>query len=184
MAHTFPGVGKEFMPSLNEGSFLLMPTAMPHAGFEASKETVQKLDMAISTIPEIEMSVGKLGRAETALDPAPISMFENVINYKPEFVLSDDGQRETFRTDRENRFILRSGDTLSNEEALQNGISREQLIEDEDGRYFRNWREHIKSPDDIWDEIIAKTNLPGVTSAPKLQPIETRLVMLQTGMRA
>src|SRR5690606_33424704 len=93
-------------------------------------------------------------------------------------------QRETFRTDRENRFILRSGDTLSNEEALQNGISREQLIEDEDGRYFRNWREHIKSPDDIWDEIIAKTNLPGVTSAPKLQPIETRLVMLQTGMRA
>ncbi|MEP1260688.1 efflux RND transporter permease subunit, partial [Algoriphagus sp.] len=46
------------------------------------------------------------------------------------------------------------------------------------------WREHIKSPDDIWKEIIAVTKIPGITSAPKLQPIETRLVMLQTGMRA
>lgn len=184
MAHAFPGVGKEFMPSLNEGSFLLMPTAMPHAGFEASKETVQKLDMAISTIPEVEMAVGKLGRAETALDPAPISMFENVINYKPEFALSQEGHRETFKVDDKNRFILSSGDSLSNDEALQKGISTEQLIVDDDGRFYRNWRDHIKSPDDIWDEIIQKTNLPGVTSAPKLQPIETRLVMLQTGMRA
>ncbi|MCI5054634.1 MAG: efflux RND transporter permease subunit, partial [Flavobacteriales bacterium] len=52
------------------------------------------------------------------------------------------------------------------------------------GLYFRNWRSHIQSPDDIWNEIVKVTNIPGVTSAPKLQPIETRLVMLQTGMRA
>ncbi|MFT7591234.1 MAG: Cu(I)/Ag(I) efflux system membrane protein CusA/SilA [bacterium] len=57
-------------------------------------------------------------------------------------------------------------------------------MSDKNGNYFRNWRDHIKSPNDIWDEVIKVTNIPGVTSAPKLQPIETRLVMLQTGMRA
>jgi len=58
------------------------------------------------------------------------------------------------------------------------------LIEDKAGEFYRNWRPKIKSPDDIWKEIVKVTKLPGVTSAPKLQPIETRLVMLQTGMRA
>src|SRR5690606_19810708 len=71
LAHTFPGVGKEFMPSLDEGSFLLMPTSMPHAGIESSRETLQRLDIAITDIPEVEVAVGKLGRIESALDPAP-----------------------------------------------------------------------------------------------------------------
>lgn len=184
MSDTFPGVGKEFMPSLNEGSFLLMPTSMPHAGIEASKETLQKLDIAITNIPEVDVAVGKLGRVESALDPAPISMYENIINYKPKYILSHDGEPLAFKVDDEERFILRSGDTLSNEEAINQRVSQENLIEDEDGEYYRNWREHIKNPDDIWDEIVNATNIPGVTSAPKLQPIETRLVMLQTGMRA
>src|SRR5690606_17849251 len=55
---------------------------------------------------------------------------------------------------------------------------------DSKGELYRNWRPEIQSPDDIWNEIVKATKLPGVTSAPKLQPIETRLVMLQTGMRA
>jgi len=63
-------------------------------------------------------------------------------------------------------------------------VTREDLAPDDDGEYFRNWRPEIQSPDDIWNEIIRVTKLPGVTSAPKLQPIETRLIMLQTGMRA
>jgi Cu(I)/Ag(I) efflux system membrane protein CusA/SilA len=184
MADTFPGVGKEFMPALNEGSFLLMPTSMPHAGIEASKETLQRLDIAITNIPEIDVAVGKLGRIESALDPAPISMYENIINYKPKYILSHDGNPLAFKVDDEGRFILRTGDTLSNEDAINQKVLQENLIEDEDGDYYRNWREHIKNPDDIWDEIINATNIPGVTSAPKLQPIETRLVMLQTGMRA
>lgn len=50
--------------------------------------------------------------------------------------------------------------------------------------YIRQWRKNIHSPDDIWTEIVKVTNLPGLTSAPKLQPIQTRLVMLSTGMRA
>ena len=57
-------------------------------------------------------------------------------------------------------------------------------VTDEDGRAIRQWRDHIKSPRDIWDEIVKVAKLPGTTSAPLLQPIETRLIMLQTGMRA
>ena len=184
LTHEFPGIGKEFMPSLDEGSFLLMPTSMPHSGVAYNREVMGQLDMLISNIPEVELTVGKLGRVESALDPAPISMYENVINYKPEYMLNERGHRVRFKVDKEDRFILASGDTLSNEEALQRDISREDLISDDRGNYFRNWREEIKSPDDIWDEIVRVSKIPGVTSAPKLQPIETRLVMLQTGMRA
>lgn len=184
MTHSFPGVGKEFMPALNEGSFLLMPTTMPHAGISASKEILQQLDIAVTDIPEVEVAVGKLGRIESALDPAPISMYENIINYKSEYMLSESGAPIAFKVDEEGRFILQSGDSLSNDEALNAGVTQSELIVDEDGAYFRNWRSHIENPDDIWEEIVQRTQLPGVTSAPKLQPIETRLVMLQTGMRA
>jgi Cu(I)/Ag(I) efflux system membrane protein CusA/SilA len=86
--------------------------------------------------------VGKLGRADSPLDPAPISMIESVIEYKAEYTTDAEGNR------------------------------------------VRQWRDHIRSADDIWTEIQTAAQLPGVTSAPKLQPIETRLVMLQTGMRA
>ena len=184
MRHQFPGMGKEFMPSLNEGSFLLMPTSMPHSGVEENQRVVAQLDMLLANIPEVELAVGKAGRAETALDPAPISMFENVINYKPEFIIDAKGRRETFRTDRQGRYILASGDTLAHEAALRRGLTAQDLISDPKGRYFRNWRPEIKSPGHIWDEIVRVAKLPGVTSAPRLQPIETRLVMLQTGMRA
>jgi Cu(I)/Ag(I) efflux system membrane protein CusA/SilA len=184
IAHTFPGMQKEFMPSLNEGSFLLMPTAMPHSGIAYNRKVIGQLDMLLTNIPEVDLSVGKLGRAETALDPAPISMYENVINYKPEYLLNEKGHRQRFKVDRDDRFILSSGDTISNADALLKNTSSSQLIADDNGMYFRNWRNHIKSPDDIWNEIVAVTKIPGITSAPKLQPIETRLVMLQTGMRA
>ncbi len=184
LVHSFPGMGKEFMPSLNEGSFLLMPTSMPHSGVAYNRKVLGQLDMLISDIPEVELTVGKLGRVESALDPAPISMYENVINYRPEYMLNERGHRVRFKVDRDDRFILASGDTLSNEEALERGVTSEDLVPDEWGNYFRNWRPHIQSPDDIWNEIVKVAKIPGVTSAPKLQPIETRLVMLQTGMRA
>ena len=73
--------GKEFMPALNEGSFLLMPTSLPHAGVDENKRVLQQLDMAVSGIPEIETVVGKSGRVESALDPAPLNMYENMIIY-------------------------------------------------------------------------------------------------------
>ena len=190
--------GKEFMPSLNEGSFLLMPTSMPHAGVEENKRVLQQLDMAVASIPEIETVVGKSGRTESALDPAPLSMYENVILYKPEYILDEDRERQKFKVNDDGLFMLKDGSLVINPNDDINDHSKHQsqikkefyqvnsklLIPDEDGEYFRNWRPDIESPDDIWKEIVKVTKLPGVTSAPKLQPIETRLVMLQTGMRA
>ncbi|MCP4800143.1 MAG: efflux RND transporter permease subunit [bacterium] len=136
------GLGREFMPPLDEGSFLYMPTTMPHAGVEESSDVLSKIDMAIASVPEVDEVVGKIGRVESALDPAPLSMVETVVTYHPEY-----------------------------------GV-------DEDGNSVRQWREHIHTPDDIWDEIVKAAQLPGTTSAPKLQPIATRIVMLQSGMRA
>jgi len=180
--------GKEFMPSLNEGSFLLMPTSMPHSGVEENKRVLQQLDMAVASIPEIKTVVGKAGRTESALDPAPMSMYENMIQYKPEYMLNENGERQRYKVNDDGLFELKDGRFNSNpnnsENVIFSTIKRSQLIEDDDGEYYRNWRPEIESPDDIWNEIVRVTKLPGVTSAPKLQPIETRLVMLQTGMRA
>lgn len=184
MVHTFPGIGKEFMPALDEGSFLLMPTSMPHAGMSQNKRVVQQLDMLLANIPEVELAVGKMGRTESALDPAPISMYENIINYKPEFMVNKKGHRIRFQVDDDGNFKTQSGKFLSAGDALASNLTFEDLVPDHNGRYYRNWRAEIKSPDDIWNEIVRVTRIPGVTSAPKLQPIETRLVMLQTGMRA
>ncbi|MBA4301014.1 MAG: cation transporter [Cyclobacterium sp.] len=184
MTHTFPGLGKEFMPSLNEGSFLLMPTTMPHSGIQENKEVLQKLDMMVTAIPEVDMVVGKAGRAETAIDPAPMSMFENTINYKTEYATDINGSRIRFKVNKHGKYELKDGSLFDPETMTPNQIRVKDLVVDPDGEYFRQWRSHIKTPDDIWNEIVSVINLPGVTSSPKLQPIETRLVMLQTGMRA
>lgn len=184
MRETFPGLGEEFMPSLNEGSFLLMPTSMPHSGVEVNREVLQQLDMMVTAIPEVEMVVGKAGRAETAIDPAPISMFENIINYKSEYVSDINGAKLRFKVNDAGYFELKNGNVYNPKSMSPEQVDIKQLIPDTEGEYFRQWRKHIKTPDDIWDEIVGVVNIPGVTSSPKLQPIETRLVMLQTGMRA
>ena len=136
------GLGREFMPPLEEGSFLYMPTTMPHASLGEALDVLQKLDLAVESIPEIESAVGKIGRVESALDPAPLSMVEMVANVRPEYA------------------------------------------RDENGRLVRQWRPEIRSPDDVWSAIVEATGIPGTTSAPRLQPIAARLVMLQSGMRA
>lgn len=138
----FPGLREEFMPHLDEGSFLLMPVTMPHASIGEAMDVIRKQDMAIQAIPEVESVVGKIGRVESPLDPAPVSMIETVINYKPEYAVDKDGHR------------------------------------------IRQWRPHIRSADDIWDQIAEAAMIPGTTPASPLQPISTRIVMLQTGMRS
>lgn len=176
-------VGQEFMPTLNEGSFLLMPTSMPHTGVEQNLEYVKTLDKRLKAIPEIETAVGKWGRVNSALDPAPIQMFENTINYRSEFILDNNGHRMRFKVNKDDEFILKSGKTYSPEQGFRL-IPKDSLIEDQRGNYFRQWRPEIKTTNDIWQEIVNVTHIPGLTSAPKLQPIEARLVMLSTGMRA
>lgn len=180
----FPGTGKEFMPSLNEGSFLLMPTSMPHSSIEKNLEYIETLDKRLSTIPEVEVAVGKWGRVNSALDPAPIQMFENTINYRSEYILDENGHRLQFKMGRDGSFILKNHSKYNPENEAFRVIPSDSLIQDRNGEYFRQWRPQIKKPSDIWKEIVKVTNIPGLTSAPKLQPIETRLVMLSTGMRA
>jgi Cu(I)/Ag(I) efflux system membrane protein CusA/SilA len=170
VAHAFPGLGSEFMPSLDEGSFLYMPTTMPHASIGEATEILKELDRRIMSVPEVELAVGKIGRVESPLDPAPISMVETIIEYKSEYRTDEQGRRLNFRYDRDTDAFVRDG--------------QGQLIEDEDGRPFRQWRDEIESNQDIWDAIVEAADMPGVTSAPKLQPIETRIVMLQSGFRA
>ena len=97
MRHTFPGLGREFMPPLDEGSYLWMPTTMPHASISEVMDVLEKQDMGIHSIPEVEGVVGKFGRAESPLDPAPTSMIETVINYYPQYISDQDGHRLTFQ---------------------------------------------------------------------------------------
>jgi Cu(I)/Ag(I) efflux system membrane protein CusA/SilA len=207
MVHAFPGLGKEFMPPLDEGSYLLMPTTMPHASIGEAMDVLRKQDIAITQIPEVESAVGKLGRAETPLDPAPISMIETVINYHPEFLSDPNGRRLTFRHDDDEEDYVRdiSGNPVPAEDGepylVRGRFERDsdgKLIPDPHGKPFRLWRPAldpelnpgrqpwpgIKTPDDIWEEIQQAAAIPGTTPAPKLQPIAARIVMLQSGMRA
>ena len=150
------GIGREFMPPLNEGSFLYMPSLLPQTGLGPAIEVNAKLDLAIATVPEVESVVGKIGRAESALDPAPISMLESII-------------------------ILKTEDQW-----------RELPVK----RWFAGWPSALKAPlaffapeerritkSEIPSELQQKTAMPGVLPT-WLQPIQTRITMLQSGFRA
>lgn len=139
MKKTFPGIGREFMPPLDEGSFLYMPSLLPSASLSEAQDVLSRQNAAIREVPEVASVVGKLGRAESALDPAPISMIETIILLKPE--------RE-WRT-----------------------------IKDASGR------ERRITKSEILNELQARTAIPGVLPT-WLQPIQTRIVMLQSGFRA
>lgn len=207
LSQEFPGLGKEFMPPLDEGSYLYMPVTMPHASIGEVMDVLKKQDMALVQIPEVDTAVGKLGRAESPLDPAPLSMIETVINYHPQYLSDKDGHRQSYRFDANSTDFFRREDgtpvLAPDGEPYVISISFDRddegrLIPDADGRPFRLWRPAldpelnpgreawpgINSPDDIWEEIVDATKIPGTTSAPKLQPIAARIVMLQSGMRA
>ena len=129
-AKTFPGIGSEFMPPLDEGSYLAMPSLLPQASLSMTMAVMRRMNAEIASIPEVAQVVGKLGRAETALDPAPIGMMETVVNLEPE----------------------------------------------------SQWRPGITT-EDIVQELKRKSRIIGTTPS-WLQPIETRIVMLQSGIRA
>ncbi len=151
-----PGIGREFMPPLDEGSLLYMPSLLPQASLSQAVEINSKQDMAIASVPEVESVVGKLGRADSALDPAPISMMESIVILKP--------------TTEWRKYPVK--------------------------RVFSEWPGFLRAPlawmwpeertitkGEILSELQEKTAIPGVLPT-WLQPIQTRLVMLQTGFRA
>ncbi len=78
-----PRIGREFMPPFDEGSILFMPVLRPAVSLTEAYRVLQVQDKIIKSFPEVEMVVGKLGRAETATDPAPVEMFETIITLKP-----------------------------------------------------------------------------------------------------
>ncbi|MEE9294992.1 MAG: efflux RND transporter permease subunit, partial [Phycisphaerae bacterium] len=206
-AEKFPGLGKEFMPPLDEGSFLYMPVTMPHASIGEVIDILQKQDVAFDQVPEIELAVGKLGRVESPLDPAPLSMIETVINYYPKYMTDRAGHRLTFRFDENKKDLFRDKDGVpipapdGEPYNVPGTFARDEtgaLIEERGGMPFRLWRPALEpdinpgrqawpgvnNPNDIWDLIVEAGKIPGTTSAPKLQPIAARIVMLQSGMRA
>ncbi|MBI4230693.1 MAG: efflux RND transporter permease subunit, partial [Planctomycetes bacterium] len=154
--HAFPGLGREFMPPLDEGSFLYMPSLLPAGSLTQALEMIGKQNAAIRRVPEVLDVVGKIGRAESALDPAPIGMVETIVTLRPESEWREVPVRRWF------------SDWPG---ALKSPLAR-------------LWPERRRiTKDEIRDELAEATALPGVLPS-WLQPIETRLVMLSTGFRA
>lgn len=158
LKHQFPGIGREFMPPLDEGSFLYMPSLLPSASLTQVQEVLARQNVALKSVPEVDQVVGKAGRAESAIDPAPISMIETIVTLKP---------TSQWRKVTEKRWY-------SDEEWLS-GL-RPVLV-----RLWPDVRTIRK--DEILSELNQKVALPGVLPT-WLQPIQTRIVMLQTGFRA
>ncbi|HKQ71700.1 MAG TPA: efflux RND transporter permease subunit [Polyangiaceae bacterium] len=149
-------LGTEFMPPLNEGDLLYMPTTLPNLSIEEAKRQLQRQDALLASFPQIKSVFGKIGRAETATDPAPISMVETIIQLKPRA---------------EWPMVARS--------RWYSGFAPAFLA-----RFFgRIWPERTPQS---WDELIAEMNqkleLPGFTNAWTM-PIKTRVDMLTTGVR-
>jgi Cu(I)/Ag(I) efflux system membrane protein CusA/SilA len=142
-ASVVTGFGKEFMPPLNEGSLLYMPVLMPKVGLKEIQRVMSWQDKVISETPEVVSVAGKLGRFDTATDPAPTEMLETTIMLKPEYV--SDGWF---------------------------GVKRNP-----------EWREGM-TVEKLKAELTEKMKLvPGYVPA-FLQPIENRILMLYTGIRA
>jgi Cu(I)/Ag(I) efflux system membrane protein CusA/SilA len=150
------GIGREFMPPLDEGAFLYMPSLLPQAGLGPALQVNARQDMAIASVPEVASVVGKLGRADSALDPAAIGMIETMIILKPE--------SEWRHIPVQRWFSGWPG-------WLRTGL----------GWVWPEQRSITKG--EILGELQAKTEIPGVLPT-FLQPIQTRIVMLQTGFRA
>lgn len=143
VAELVTGFGKEFMPPLNEGSLLYMPVMMPKTGLKEIQRVMSWQDKIIAATTEVETVAGKLGRFETATDPAPTEMLETTIMLKPEYI--PDGK---FRVKRN--------------PAWRDGMTMEKLKAE--------LTEKMKQ-------------VPGYVPA-LLQPIENRILMLYTGIRA
>ncbi len=129
--HALPGLKSDDWIALDEGSWFYMPTLYPAASFSQAMQILQTQDAMIREIPEVRDVLGKIGRVESALDPAPAAMIETYVMLKPE----------------------------------------------------SEWKAG-RTAQDIWEDINNVATLPGVTPASALQPIQGRVIMLQSGIKA
>jgi len=146
-------LGSEFMPPLDEGTILYMPTTLPGISVAQAQDLLQKQDQLLMSIPEVERVFGKAGRAETSTDPAPFSMMETTVLLKP--------YGEWRHKDR--------WYSSWSPEWLNNAVFR------------RAWPDRI-SRDELINEFDRVVNIPGVTNAWTM-PIRARIDMLTTGVR-
>ena len=151
-------MGSEFMPPLYEGDLLYMPTTMPGISVTKAKELLQQTDRIIARFPEVERTFGKVGRAETATDPAPLSMLETTIMLKPE---------SEWRTVSTERFYSDWDESLE--------IVKKPL------RLIWPDEEPI-SVEKLIAELDRSIQFPGLTNAWTM-PIKTRIDMLSTGIK-
>lgn len=158
IAYPLSKMGTEFMPPLYEGDLLYMPTTLPGLSVTKARELLQQTDKIIASFPEVERVFGKIGRAETATDPAPMMMIETTILLKPE---------DQWRTVHRPRFYSGWPDSL---EWLKKPL---RLIWAEEGPL---------SVDQLIDELNSAVHFPGLTNAWTM-PIRTRIDMLSTGIR-
>ncbi len=156
----FQRLGNEFIPPLFEGDFLWMPTTDPGISITKAKELLQQTNKIIKQFPEVHHTFGKIGRAETSTDAAPLSMIETTIMLKPP---EDWPQREVKR--------FYSNWPLP-------GRVREWLAQ--------LWPESVpaRNPGELDRAINAAIQFPGLTNAGMEGPIKIRLDMLTTGIRA
>ncbi len=151
-------MGSEFMPPLYEGDLLYMPTTLPGVSITKAREILQQTDRIIATFPEVHHVFGKVGRAETATDPAPLAMLETTIMLKPE---------EEWRKVKTERFY--SGW----DEGLDWLKSPLRLV----------WPEEMTiSVEGLKNELDKAIHFPGLTNAWTM-PIKTRIDMLATGIK-
>ncbi len=184
-------VGSEFMPPLNEGDLLYMPTTLPGISITKAKELLQQTDKIIQRFPEVKSTLGKIGRAETSTDPAPLSMIETVIMLNPQV------EYETIRVDRFFSawpgYLKKPLTWIWPEE--ENGRILHEWRKIKVDRFFSKWPEIIKKPlalllpeqryitiKELIDDLEEAVKFPGLTNAWTM-PIKTRIDMLSTGIK-
>lgn len=184
-------VGSEFMPPLNEGDLLYMPTTLPGISITKAKELLQQTDKIIKRFPEVKSVMGKIGRAETSTDPAPLSMIETVIVLQPQV---------THEMIHKDRFYATWPNWLSAPlawiwpEQVKGKITHEWRKKKID-RFYSNWPEILKAPltiilpeeryitmAELTDDLEKAVKFPGLTNAWTM-PIKTRIDMLSTGIK-
>ena len=162
-------IGSEFMPPLNEGDLLYMPTTDPGISITKARELLQQTDALIKTFPEVHHVFGKIGRAETATDPAPLSMIETTI------MLEQDQSK--WRTRSFDRWFASFPEWVKKYSGLQRFWPESRPITIDELRY--GWDEPDGSHVDGLDDVVA---FPGLTNSWTM-PIRTRIDMLSTGIK-
>jgi len=184
-------LGSEFMPPLNEGSLLYMPTTLPGISITKARELLQQTDRIIASFPEVKSVYGKDGRADTALDPAPLSMIETTIMLYPKVVYEKIPVKRFFSS--WPGWLKAPLSWIWPE--VKNGKILHQWEKKPIHRFFSGWPGWLKAPlawiwpeeryitiTELSDKMNKALHFPGLTNAWTM-PIKARIDMLSTGIK-